>query len=218
MGGGGGGGAQEFSIIAELYEGWHFFCVHYQEITSGSHVDFTWTKIAVTVDSSTLARWFPLSTIWGGKVELQSPGSAGKKQTKHSEDSQVQCVQFVQLQSLGCCVHFTSKFQRAIEYYIYINAVQNGFKSRFFYCFIFSSNALLIYRKDINIMLFLAMIDLRTVYSNISIMYRTIADSFTWSVMFLQSKPGLLRLSHIFKWIPWVFSSVVSIIHLKTSM
>lgn len=32
--------SQEFSILAEPDESWHSFCVHYQEITSGSHVDF----------------------------------------------------------------------------------------------------------------------------------------------------------------------------------
>lgn len=54
--------AQEFSIIAELYEGWHSFCVHYQETTLGSHVDFAWTKIAAAVDCPALAHFhFQLS-------------------------------------------------------------------------------------------------------------------------------------------------------------
>lgn len=63
---------EEFSIIAELYEGRHSFCVHYQETTLGSHVDFAWTKIAAAVDWPPRSLTSTLSYLgrWGGITKL----------------------------------------------------------------------------------------------------------------------------------------------------
>lgn len=74
----------EFSIIAELYEGWHSFCVHYQETTLGSHVDFAWTKIAAAVDWPR-TRTLPLSAIWGRWGGITKLGFAEKTQTRSAE-------------------------------------------------------------------------------------------------------------------------------------
>lgn len=59
--------SQEFSILEEPDESWHSFCVHYQEITSGSRVDFA---AATGLPRSHSRAHILFLSIWGGEVEL----------------------------------------------------------------------------------------------------------------------------------------------------
>lgn len=200
--------SQEFSILAEPDESWHSFCVHYQEITSGSHVDFAAaTGLPRSHSRACSHPIFKYLGRWGGITDHIVGGK------KLHITNQVQFVCFNNAVSTELMVMLRLKLHGAVEC-IDRNALSGTVSSSlppiclpFPHCSVVPP---VMESRGVSL--------LSSAHRRSSISDRTIAYSFTGSVMFLWSKPWLRCLSHIFKWIPWAFGSVVSIIHFKTSM
>lgn len=143
-----------------------------------------------------LTSYFKYLGSWGGITDR----IVEKQKTTHNKSSPVCPFQ-------RCCEHWAngdaaSEITRRSGVHRQKHTVQSGFKSFSSHLsFFLHCSVVPLFTESRGVSLLLS------AHRSSSASVRTIAYSFTWSVMFLWSKARLCCLSHIFKWIPWAFGS-----------